>query len=165
MQLERGELGLADGREVEIGVRSNDEIGLLGEIFEKTIGNLRAYIGEIDEVLGAIAKGDLTQNTQQDYTGDFKAIKESLESILRALNQTMGQIAASAGHVSDGSEQVSASAQTLAQGLPSRPVLSRKSQQRLRIFQKVQNRLSRRQQRLAKSPTRPGHSLISAWKT
>lgn len=116
MQLERGELGLADGREVEIGVRSNDEIGLLGEIFEKTIGNLRAYIGEIDEVLGAIAKGDLTQNTQQDYTGDFKAIKESLESILRALNQTMGQIAASAGHVSDGSEQVSASAQTLAQG-------------------------------------------------
>ena len=116
MQLERGELGLADGREVEIGVSSNDEIGLLGEIFERTIGNLRAYIGEIDEVLGAIAKGDLTQNTQQDYTGDFKAIKESLESILRALNQTMGQIAASAGHVSDGSEQVSASAQTLAQG-------------------------------------------------
>ncbi len=116
MRLEKGELGLAEGREVEIGVSSNDEIGLLGEIFEKTISNLRAYIGEIADVLGAIAKGDLTQNTQREYTGDFKEIKESLESILRALNQTMGQIAASAGHVSDGSEQVSASAQTLAQG-------------------------------------------------
>ena len=116
IQLERGELGLADGKEVAIGVRSNDEIGLLGEIFEKTIGNLRAYIGEISYILGAIAKGDLTQNTQRDYTGDFQAIKESLVSILNALNQTMGQIAASAGHVSDGSEQVAASAQTLAQG-------------------------------------------------
>ncbi len=116
MQLERGELGLADGREYQIGVSSNDEIGLLGEIFEKTIGNLRIYIGEIAEVLGAIAKGDLTRNTRREYTGDFKAIKESLESILGALNQTMGQIAASAGHVSDGSDQVSANAQTLAQG-------------------------------------------------
>lgn len=116
MRLEKGELGLDDSREIEIGVSSNDEIGLLAEIFEETISNLRAYIGEIAEILGAIAKGDLTQNTRREYTGDFQAIKESLESILGALNQTMGQIAASAGHVSDGSDQVSASAQTLAQG-------------------------------------------------
>lgn len=115
-RLEKGELGLADGKQVQIGVRSNDEIGLLGEIFEGTIGSLRAYIGEISDVLGAIAKGDLTQETQQNYTGDFLAIKKSLDSILGALNQTMGQFAASAGHVSDGADQVSASAQTLAQG-------------------------------------------------
>lgn len=116
MQLEKGELGLADGKEIQIGVRSNDEIGLLGEIFENTIGSLRAYIGEIADILGAIAKGDLTQDTQQDYAGDFLTIKNSLDSILGALNQTMGQITASAGHVSDGSDQVSASAQSLAQG-------------------------------------------------
>ncbi len=115
-RLEKGELGLADGKQVQIGVRSNDEIGLLGEIFEGTISSLRAYIGEISEVLGAIAKGDLTRETQQNYTGDFLAIKKSLDSILGALNQTMGQFAASAGHVSDGADQVSASAQTLAQG-------------------------------------------------
>lgn len=116
MQLEKGELGLSDGKEPKIGIRSNDEVGLLGEIFENTIGSLRAYIGEIADVLGAIAKGDLTQDTHQTYTGDFLAIKNSLDSILGALNQTMGQIAASAGHVSDGSDQVSASAQSLAQG-------------------------------------------------
>ncbi len=109
MRLEKGELGLADGEEVKIGVRSNDEIGLLGEIFEGTVTSLRAYIGEISDILGAIAKGDLTREAQQDYTGDFLAIKKSLDSILGALNQTMGQIAASANHVS-------ASAQTLAQG-------------------------------------------------
>ncbi len=116
MRLERGELGLADGREIQLGVRSNDEIGLLGEIFENTIGSLRGYIGEISDVLGAIAKGDLTQSTRQDYAGDFLAIKKSMESILGALNQTMGQIAASAGHVALGSDQVSSSAQSLAQG-------------------------------------------------
>lgn len=67
-------------------------------------------------MLGAIAKGDLTQETRQNYAGDFLAIKKSLDSILGALNQTMGQFAASASHVSDGADQVSASAQTLAQG-------------------------------------------------
>lgn len=116
MQMEKGELGLADGAEVSIGIRSKDEIGMLGDIFEKTIRRLRSYIGEIADVLGAIAQGDLTRNVDQDYMGDFLTIKESLDSILGALNQTMGQIAASAGHVSNGSDQVSASAQSLAQG-------------------------------------------------
>lgn len=116
MQMEKGELGLADGTEVSMGICSNDEIGMLGEIFEDTIRRLRSYIGEIAEVLGAIAEGDLTKNVNQDYMGDFFTIKESLDSILGALNQTMGQIAASAGHVSNGSDQVSASAQSLAQG-------------------------------------------------
>lgn len=115
-RLEKGELGLADGKKIEVGVCSNDEIGLLGEIFEETIGSLRAYIGEISDILGAIAAGDLTREAQQNYSGDFLTIKKSLDSILGALNHTMGQIAASAGHVSDGSDQVSASAQTLAQG-------------------------------------------------
>lgn len=116
MRLEKGDLGLESKEKLALHIHSNDEIGLLGETFENTINNLRAYIGEISGVLGAIAKGDLTQNTQGDYTGDFQAIKQSLESILSALNQTMGQISTSARHVSDGSDQVSASAQSLAQG-------------------------------------------------
>lgn len=115
-QLEKGELGLADGKQIQIGVSSNDEIGYLGEMFEGTISSLRAYIGEIADVLGSIAKGDLTQDAHQVYTGDFLSIKNSLDSILKALNNTMGQISTSAKYVSDGSEQMSASAQTLAQG-------------------------------------------------
>lgn len=116
MRLEEGELGLSGGESAQLDIRSNDEIGVLAQIFEKTIERLRAYIGEISDVLGAIAEGDLTRDAAQNYTGDFQAIKKSLDSILGALNRTMGQIAASAGHVSDGSDQVSASAQTLAQG-------------------------------------------------
>lgn len=115
-RLEEGRLGLADGKQIRVGVNSNDEIGLLGDMFEDTITTLRSYIGEIDDVLSSIAKGDLTKEAHLDYRGDFLSIKESMDSILEALNQAMGQIVTSAGHVSDGSEQVSASAQTLAQG-------------------------------------------------
>lgn len=115
-RLEKGDLGIAGGEEVHVGVRSNDEIGLLGQIFEDTIHRLRSYISEISGVLGAIANGNLTQSAHLEYLGDFLSIRESLDSIQRELNQTMGQIAASAGQVSDGSSQVSSSAQSLAQG-------------------------------------------------
>lgn len=115
-RLEHGDLGLASGEEVHVCISSNDEIGMLGQIFEETIRRLRAYIGEIGEVLGAIAGGNLTQGTSLDYMGDFRFIRKSLDSIQEELNHTMGQISASAGHVSVGSDQVSGSAQSLAQG-------------------------------------------------
>lgn len=115
-RLEHGELGLQSGEEMPAMVRSNDEIGILGEIFEETVRCLRTYIGEISEVLGAVAKGDLTREASQDYRGDFQAIKLSLDSIHTGLNQTMSQIAMSADQVSAGADQMSGSAQSQAQG-------------------------------------------------
>ncbi|MCI8792064.1 MAG: HAMP domain-containing protein [Eubacterium sp.] len=115
-RMEKGDLGIADGKAIRVDVRSNDEIGFLGQIFEDTIRRLKSYIGEISEVLGAIANGNLTQSARLEYLGDFESIRESLDSIQREMNNTMGQIAASAGQVADGSSQVSSSAQSLAQG-------------------------------------------------
>lgn len=115
-RLEKGDLGLANGEEVKINVHSNDEIGMLAQMFENTIMCLRSYIGEISELLSSIASGDLTQSAAHDYLGDFHSIKKSLDSIQTALNGTMGQIASSAVQVSAGSDQVSGSAQNLAQG-------------------------------------------------
>ena len=108
-RLEKGDLGLAKGEKVKVSIRSNDEIGMLGQIFEDTIQCLGSYIGEISDVLGSIADGDLTRSSCQDYRGDFQSIKSSLDRIQSALNSTMGQIAVSA-------EQVSGSSQNLAQG-------------------------------------------------
>ena len=114
--LEEGRLGLTSGEEIRISVHSNDEIGELGRIFEKTIQRLRSYIGEIASVLDSIAEGDLTKNAQQEYVGDFTSIKTSLDSIAARLNDTMYQIRNSAEQVASGSDQVSNSAQALAQG-------------------------------------------------
>ncbi len=115
-RLEAGDLGLASNENITVSVRSNDEIGTLGRIFEDTIQRMRAYIGEISSVLGAIASGDLTSRVQQDYVGDFQSIKNSLEDIESRLNETMRQITESADQVASGSDQVSNSAQALAQG-------------------------------------------------
>ncbi len=115
-RLERGDLGLAANEDIRVRVHSNDEVGILGQIFEKTIRQMQCYIGEISDVLGAIAEGDLTLNARQNYTGDFQSIRQSLDRIHAALNSTMGKIAASTGQVSTGADQMSGTAQTLAQG-------------------------------------------------
>ncbi len=115
-RLEEGDLGLSSGEEIRVNVHSNDEIGMLGEIFKETMHRLRGYIGEIGDVLGSIAEGNLTTSAKQHYRGDFLSIKNSLDSIQNGLNNTMGQIASSARQVSSRSEQVSGSAQALAQG-------------------------------------------------
>lgn len=115
-RLEQGELGLAEGREIQVSVNSNDEIGELGRAFQNTIFRLRSYIGEIDETLDAIANGNLDNHVEQEYVGDFASIKNSLDGIERKLNDTLGRIAESADQVSAGSDQVSDGAQALSQG-------------------------------------------------
>ncbi len=115
-RLERGDLGLERGETVQINIRSNDEIGVLSRIFEDTIVRLKSYISEIDDVLGAIADGDLTRGTGQEFLGDFKSIEVSLQKIQQGLNHTMGKIASSADQVYVSADSVSGSAQNLAQG-------------------------------------------------
>ena len=115
-RLEQGDLGLSSHEEIRVSYRSDDEIGELGEIFEKTILRMCSYIGEISEMLGSIANGDLTRSVQQEYVGDFGSIRRSLEGISANLNSTMSQIRESAVQVSSGAGQVSSSAQALAQG-------------------------------------------------
>ena len=115
-RLEQGNLGLSGGEEGGIAIHSNDEVGQLALIFERTIRRLRSYIGEIASVLDSIASGDLTASARQEYVGDFMSIKVSLDSIQSKLNETMSQIRESAEQVSAGAEQVSNTAQALAQG-------------------------------------------------
>ena len=115
-RLEQGNLGLGGSEEEGITFRSNDEVGRLALIFERTIRRLRSYIGEIASILDSIASGDLTASARQEYVGDFMSIKVSLDSIQSKLNKTMSQIRESAEQVSAGAEQVSNTAQALAQG-------------------------------------------------
>ena len=115
-RLEQGNLGLSGGEEGGITIHSNDEVGRLALIFDRTIQRLRSYIGEIASILDSIASGDLTASARQEYVGDFMSIKVSLDSIQSKLSETMSQIRESAEQVSAGAEQVSNTAQALAQG-------------------------------------------------
>lgn len=98
---------------------SNDELGELADNFGRTVVRLRDYVDYIDEIsakLQEIADGNLDFQLSHEYKGEFSKIKESLESISRALNDTMGQISVAASQVSEGAGYVSDGAQTLSQG-------------------------------------------------
>ena len=114
--LEQGNLGLEMGQNIEVSIHSNDEIGILAQSFDQTIGRLRNYIGEISHMLESIAEGDLTVQINQEYVGDFARIRSSLNDILEKLDKTIGQIVVSSESVSGGAAQMSAAAQGLSQG-------------------------------------------------
>ncbi len=114
--LEQGNLGLEMGQNMEVSIHSNDEIGILAQSFDQTIGRLRNYIGEISHMLESIAEGDLTVQISQEYVGDFARIRSSLNDILEKLDKTIGQIVVSSESVSGGAAQMSAAAQGLSQG-------------------------------------------------
>ena len=113
--MEQGDLGLQNEKMV-ITIHSHDEVGFLAQTFENTMNRLHGYIGEISTVLDAISRGDLTVETRMEYVGDFVSIKESLDDILRKLNNTMSQIIESSHYVSDGAEQLAIGATALSQG-------------------------------------------------
>ncbi len=111
---------IADGElDQVISHSSNDELGELADNFGQTVVRLRDYVDYIDEIsekLHDIAQGDLTFTLSHEYIGEFAKIKESLEGISMAFNETLGQINIAAGQVAEGSGYVSDGAQTLSQG-------------------------------------------------
>lgn len=111
---------MADG-ELDQSIRHfpNDELGELASNFEKTVSRLREYIdyiSEISEKLQEISRGNLDITLSHEYVGQFSRIKESLESITRFLNDTIGQIHVASGQVAEGAGYVSEGAQTLSSG-------------------------------------------------
>ncbi len=97
-------------------VLTRDETSKLALATERITLTQRAIIDDIKQVLGAMANGDLTQETAADFPGDLAQIKEAMGRILSALNHTLLQINIASNQVSGGSEQVAAGAQALSQG-------------------------------------------------
>jgi len=75
-----------------------------------------SYISEISEVLGEMSRGDYTINIDRDYIGSYAPIKEALNVILDALNNTMSEIQSASYQVLSGAEQISQSSMYLAEG-------------------------------------------------
>lgn len=99
-----------------VQVKTQDELGELSQIFNRTAATLSGYIKEISEILGEISRGNLTCTIKQEYIGDFEPIKSAFEEILTSLNETFIHINTVADQVSAGSAQVANGAQTLASG-------------------------------------------------
>ena len=99
--------------------QSKDELGVLASDFNRVTDRLRDYVVYIDEIaatLREIAGGNLAFTLNQEYTGEFSKIKDSLEEISLQLNGVMGQLHAASRDVASGAEQVSSGAIQLSQG-------------------------------------------------
>lgn len=111
---------IADGHfDVELSVRSRDEVGRLATAFNRTIErlvNYQGYIDEISDALQQVASGNLKVGLQREYAGQFKKLKDNMQSFLVRMNSTLLHINQSAAQVDCGAEQLATSAQTLSQG-------------------------------------------------
>ena len=111
---------IAEG-DLEQGIRykSKDELGVLADNFNRVTLRLRDYVIYIDEIAGKlneIAEGNLAFTLENEYSGEFAKIKNSLDTISVELNNTMGQLNAASVDVAAGAAQVSDSAMMLSQG-------------------------------------------------
>ncbi|MCL2388437.1 MAG: methyl-accepting chemotaxis protein [Defluviitaleaceae bacterium] len=76
----------------------------------------QAYIAEIADVLGHIAKGDLTADINRDYIGAYSPIRQALEDIEKSLSQAISGIRSASEQVLAGSMQIATGAADLAHG-------------------------------------------------
>ncbi len=108
---------LAKGKlEHEITHASGDELGALSASLKSMIASLKGYIGDISDKLGQMSRGDMRVVIEQEYIGDFAAIRKAMEGIAGALNSTLRTIDTAAEQVSTGASQVASGAQALASG-------------------------------------------------
>ena len=111
---------IADGElNVNVDVKSNDEIGQLSDSLGLTVNTLKGYVAYIREItanLENMANGDMRIDLKEEYTGEFAPIKTAFEAISQSLNEALFNINESAKQVSIGSNQVASGAQALASG-------------------------------------------------
>ncbi len=108
---------LAQGKlELDVTHASNDELGALSAALKSMVVTLKSYISDITDKLGQMSQGDMRVVIDQEYMGDFAAIRSAMEGIASSLNSTLRTIDIAAEQVSTGASQVAGGAQALAAG-------------------------------------------------
>ncbi len=97
-------------------VNTADEIGVLSKSFTTTVDFLKTIIEEISYILSNLEEGNCEVETRQEYSGDFIAVKNSLNQIVQNLNSVFGVIKDASNQVASGSDQISSASQSLASG-------------------------------------------------
>jgi len=81
-----------------------------------SVSAIKGYIEDITMVLAEIEKGNLDVGITEEYSGDFAALKQSINGIANSLSVTMSNINTAAVQVAEGAHQVSDGNQTVSQG-------------------------------------------------
>jgi methyl-accepting chemotaxis protein-1 (serine sensor receptor) len=87
----------------------------LGDGINALLETSSVGLNDVVRVLGAIARGDLTEKIERDYQGTFGELKQGCNETVDRLSQTISDVIESANALASASEQVSATAQSLSQ--------------------------------------------------
>jgi len=102
-----GELG------AQIVADRHDEIGQVLQAIAKMADKLKSSIDDVVRVMGAVSEGDLMQRIEKSYEGAFGVLKAYTNSTVVKLSQVVTEVNGGALALTDASEQVSATAQSL----------------------------------------------------
>ncbi len=99
-------------------VNQNDEISSLNDSFLKMRDNITAISEDMNHIFGSAAKGkwNVTPSNSGCYVGSWVTLKESVEKMIKSVNDALSQVSVSSDQISVGATQVASSAQNLAQG-------------------------------------------------
>lgn len=92
------------------------EVGRMTTAINTLKGNLIGIIAEISHVLEQMGQGNYKIQLEQNYVGEFIAIKESFIKICREISETLLTIREVSEQINSGSEQLSKAAEDLAEG-------------------------------------------------
>lgn len=110
-------LAQGDLKSEAVQVKGRDETKILADSTAQLVKDFGSIVDEIQQVLVAIADGDLSKEVSgQRYPGDFAVLWDALHVISERLNGTMAGIVAASDQVSAGADQVASTAETLSQG-------------------------------------------------
>lgn len=118
-----GEMDLSADQQLARYSGSRDEIGIICNALERTCSNLREYIGEVDNALSAMAKGDFTRSSNVQFAGEFEKLKESMDKIQKSLRYSFRQITAITNELVLGSQSVADTSNNLANAASTANVL------------------------------------------
>ena len=98
-KLEHGQLS-----STAITYTSRDELGHLADSMRSVVNSLLSIIRDEGELLGEMAKGnfDVKTGVEEQYTGDFVSVLESIRTINTSLSRALEQINLSSDQVASG---------------------------------------------------------------
>ena len=118
-RLMEGSRKLSSGElEIDLNVKTNNELQLLGDAFNEMGGSFRLIIEDIQNTLTRFSEGDFTVTSEvpEYYVGQFRGLLDAQNELAENLSSTLLRINSAADRVSGNSDQVASGAHALSQG-------------------------------------------------
>ncbi|MCI8299830.1 MAG: methyl-accepting chemotaxis protein [Lachnospiraceae bacterium] len=80
-------------------IQTRDETQVLSVALNSTISGINGYISQLSKVLSSISEGNFDVSIEEEFQGDFIQIKDALEKIIVSLNTMLRSVQESSGEV------------------------------------------------------------------